>query len=458
MYHKSLFIFRHDLRLSDNTALLEAQRRSRLVVPCFIFDPKQSDADQNPYSNRNALQFMLESLKELQAEVASRGGRLNFLAGDGEEQTVGILRGVEALFINSDYTDFGRKRDLKLETLCRELGVAFHSYADCLLHAPDEIKKRDGKPYTIFTPFFKRACQEHVQKPDLSRFSNFCSEELGQPLESISERLLRKPNQSLASVGGRTEAQSLLASLPGCEEYDALRDFPAKNGTSRLSPHLRFGTCSIREAYHAIKGKSGAGHSLIRQLYWRDFFTQIAFHFRYVFGSAFKVRFNKVPWENNLELFEAWCRGQTGFPLVDAGMRELNETGGMHNRVRMLTASFLTKDLHIDWRWGEEYFARKLVDYDPCLNNGNWQWAASTGCDAQPYFRVFNPWLQQAKFDPEGRYIKRWLPELDTLDPPTLHKLEERPDCRPAGYPAPVMEHAMAKKWALKAFEACESR
>jgi deoxyribodipyrimidine photo-lyase len=252
--------------------------------------------------------------------------------------------------------------------------------------------------------------------------------------------------------GGHEEAISLLRKIKTLENYHEIRNIPAINGTSKLSAHNKFGTLSIREVYSAIVHYFGQEHTLIKELYWRDFFTHIQFHFPHVLGHAFQKKFEHVKWSQNEKHFLSWCEGKTGFPIVDAGMRELNATGYMHNRVRMITACFLVKDLHIDWRWGEKYFAQKLVDYDPAVNNGNWQWAASTGCDAQPYFRIFNPWLQQKKFDPQCLYIKRWIPELVTVDVKTIHSLEKNRETIITNYPSPMINHDKERKITIQLY------
>nr|WP_281411951.1 deoxyribodipyrimidine photo-lyase [Motiliproteus sediminis] len=250
--------------------------------------------------------------------------------------------------------------------------------------------------------------------------------------------------------GGRSEALSLLDAIDTLSGYAERRDLPAERGTSRLSAHLKFGTCSVREVYYRVLHCWGEDHPLLRQLHWRDFFTQIAWHYPQVFGQPFDRRLTAMRWPNEKAKFEAWCQGRTGFPIVDAGMRELNHSGYMHNRLRMIVASFLVKDLHVDWRWGERYFAQRLIDYDPCVNNGSWQWAASTGCDAQPWFRIFNPWRQQQRFDPEGEYIRSWVPELAGLGAKALLQLE----CggAPAGYPEPIVDHKSAALWSKESY------
>ncbi len=305
--------------------------------------------------------------------------------------------------------------------------MALHIHADALLHEPDACLKPNGQPYSVYTPFFNRASSLQVAAPSDNRYRNYYQHPLRESSHNTLNELLKIKNPQLAVNGGRKQALKLLAQIPQFRHYDTDRNFPAKNATTHLSAHHKFGTISIRESYAAIKAAFNQHHTLIRELYWRDFFTHVAFHFPNVFGHSFHAEYDAIPWQGSNEHFELWCEGRTGFPIVDAGMRELNETGYMHNRVRMITASFLTKDLHIDWRLGEKYFAQKLVDYDPAVNNGNWQWSASTGCDAQPYFRIFNPWLQQEKFDPECVYIKRFVPELAGVPTKNLHQLAEKP-------------------------------
>jgi len=239
--------------------------------------------------------------------------------------------------------------------------------------------------------------------------------------------------------------------LSECQDYQQQRDYPALSAGSGLSAYLKFGCCSVREAYYAVIETLGSEHPLLRQLYWRDFFTHIGFHFPHVFGHAFHRKYDALAWQNNQDDFLRWTEGRTGFPIVDAGLRELNQTGGMHNRVRMIAASFLVKDLHISWRWGERYFAQHLIDYDPCVNNGNWQWAASTGCDAQPYFRIFNPWLQQKKFDVDCLYIKRWLPELRPFSATMIHQWHKKQVT--CDYPAPMLDHALRSRQAKALFQ-----
>jgi deoxyribodipyrimidine photo-lyase len=408
-YALSLFIFRRDLRLEDNTGLNAALKHSQRVLPCFIFDPRQ--IQPHPYQSLPGLAFMRQSLSDLQAQCCAAGGKLAFFHDEPCRviRTLSAKMKIGAVFINRDYTPFSRRRDEEMTKVCRELGIDLHAFPDALLNEPENLLKSNGMPYQVFTAFYRRARLVPVDPPVPLAGSNFFALEDNGFAETgaFADTPVRH-----AATGGRREVLTLLDRLDRLADYERTRDYPALDATSRLSAYLKFGCCSVREAYQGILWQLGNDHPLLRQLYWRDFFTHIAYHFPHVFGQPFLKKFDNLEWENRPDRFAAWCEGRTGFPIVDAGMRELNETGFMHNRVRMIAASFLVKDLHIDWRWGERYFAQRLADYDPCVNNGNWQWAASTGCDAQPYFRIFNPWTQQRKFAADGGYLYRWLPEL----------------------------------------------
>lgn len=452
-YQLSLHIFRRDLRLQDNTALIEALRSSEQVIPCFIFDPRQ--IEMNDYKSLHAIQFMAASLAELQEALQKKQGKLYFFYGQAEQVVANLIKknNIQAVFINRDYTPFSKKRDEKIRSLCSKHNIAFHCFGDALLQEPEQILKPDGKPYTVFTYAYKKSIQLPVISPRNNHHENYYTRPLDNEDLSTLKKLMQKNNPNLLVKGGRREAMALLKRIPAFTKYDDERNFPALHKTTYLSAHLKFGTLSIRECYDAILRAHGMRHTLMREIYWRDFFTHIAFYFPHVFGSAFHEKYNTIRWSSNEKLFRAWREGQTGFPIVDAGMRELNTTGYMHNRVRMITASFLTKDLHIDWRWGEQYFAQQLVDYDPAVNNGNWQWAASTGCDAQPYFRIFNPWLQQKKFDPDCLYIKQWIPELAHLPIDVIHKLHTQPQNLMTNYPMPVIDHEKESRLAKSMYK-----
>ncbi len=442
-YSTSFFIFRRDLRLQDNTGLNLALKQSDHVLCGFIFDPKQ--INDHPYQSKPGLQFMLESLKDLQQQMTNINAELGLYHDTPENVLKQLIKehGIQAVFINRDYTPYSRQRDYQLEFNCNQLGLKLHGVADALLTEPEQALKQDQTAYKVFTAFYNNASRFPVPLPEVLSKQNVLP-----PKSSINLADLNFPKSTCETatiMGGRQQALSILENIDAQADYPHTRDFPKLNSTSKLSAHLKFGTCSVREAYYAIVEALGSEHPLLRQLYWRDFFTHIAYHFPKVFGHAFIDKFDHLPWQNNIEHFKAWAEGRTGFPIVDAGMRELNQTGFMHNRVRMIVASFLVKDLHISWRWGERYFAQHLVDYDPCVNNGNWQWAASTGCDAQPYFRIFNPWLQQQKFDADCEYIYHWVPELKGYPPKTIHQWDKKHQAGP--YPAPMIDHALESQW-----------
>lgn len=454
-YPLALHIFRRDLRLHDNTALLEALKLSEFVIPCFIFDKRQIEV--NDYKSDNCIQFMVRSLQELNSELNKRNSKLYLFYGIAEEIIAKLLTklNIKAIFINRDYTPFSRKRDEKIAKISRDCNIDLHSYADVLLHEPEEIVKLDNHPYTKFTPFLKKALHLPVQAPKNNPYQNYYHNPIPLEDKDTIENLLQKTNTNIFVKGGRVEALSLLKKVKNLDDYQERRNIPSLHGTTQLSAHNKFGTLSIREFYAVIVKNFGRGHALINELIWRDFFTHIVFHYPHVFGEAFHTKYKNIHWSQNESHFRAWCEGQTGFPIVDAGMRELNTTGYMHNRVRMIVASFLTKDLHIDWRLGEKYFAQKLVDYDPAVNNGNWQWASSTGCDAQPYFRIFNPWLQQQKFDPDCIYIKRWISELALLPAKSIHEMWKMKNKLTSNYPHPIVDHTTESQKAKIIYKKC---
>jgi deoxyribodipyrimidine photo-lyase len=446
----SLFIFRRDLRLADNSGLIKALRESGEVVPAFIFDPRQTG--RHPYRSENALQFMITSLAELDRELRAKGSHLYLFEGPAEKVVSALLRseGLDAVYVNRDYTPFSRFRDEAVAAACRERNAAFVSVGDALLHEPEAISKASGGPYTVFTPFFKAARSIDARPPQDNAFRNYRRVKIASEAKTgVYDRVLTSRNGRLFRQGGRTEALRLLKTLDRFRDYEKRHDLPAIDGTTGLSPHNKFGTISIRELFGWVTKSLGPGHPILRQLYWRDFFTHVAFHFDRVFGQPFNATFEKIAWRDDPGRLRRWQEGTTGFPIVDAGMRQLAATGFMPNRVRMICASFLVKDLHIDWREGERHFATRLEDYDPCVNNGNWQWVASTGCDAAPYFRIFNPWLQQKRYDPDAAYIKRWVPELAQAGPDLLHRLDRFEGRRPGGYPGPIVDHAAESVRAL---------
>jgi deoxyribodipyrimidine photo-lyase len=437
--------FRCDLRLSDNTALEAAAREADGVVPIFIFDPKILRA---PEVSANQVGFMIECLHSLEKNIEAAGGKLIFRQGEILEEMKAVLResGAQALYFNRDYEPYARERDGAVEKLARSLDVEVRSFADNVVHEPGEILKGDGKPYEVFTPFSK--AWRALSKPPVLRAVKFSRpagwrEPRGLALPS-AEQLGFKVEISLPPAGEKAARERLKEFVAGdVGDYQQTRDFPARRGTSRLSPHLRLGTLSPRTVLAATEAAAkehpGAGKSaeiFVNELIWREFYKQILWHFPHVATGSFRPQYDKLKWENDEKKFAAWREGRTGYPLVDAGMRQLNTSGWMHNRVRMVTAMFLTKDLLISWQWGERYFMQKLLDADLAANNGGWQWSAGTGTDAQPWFRIFNPTTQAEKFDPEGRYVREYVEEIDTLK-----------------YPAPIVSHAEQRVKALALFK-----
>jgi deoxyribodipyrimidine photo-lyase len=451
-YNRSLHIFRRDLRIEDNTALNAALVSSKEVIPCFIFNDAQ--VAPHPYRSVNGLAFMIESLRELSSDISKAGGELLVLHGTHHDVVARLIKelSIDAVFFNKDYTPFSRKRDKAIEDACKAAGVACEQFSDALLVEPSQFGKDDGRPYTVYTPFFKKAAKLEVSKPVRRSTGTLAGKGYRGKTVSLDDFWPKDASPQRISIGGRSLALTILERIKDFKNYEEERNLPAVRGTTLLAPHNKFGTVSIREAYHTVAKALGPGHTLIRELYWRDFFTHIAWHFPHVFGHAFHKEYDQIEWNDDRNLFKAWCEGRTGFPIVDAGMRELVATGFMHNRVRMIVASFLVKDLHISWQKGEQFFARYLTDYDPAVNNGSWQWAASTGCDAQPYFRIFNPWLQQKRFDPECVYIKRWVPELKQLKSGYIHTMYEDDMMRSVDYPHPIVEHSIQKIHAEEMF------
>jgi deoxyribodipyrimidine photo-lyase len=438
--------FRCDLRLKDNTALHAAAAATNAVIPLFIFDPKILKSDD---VSANQVGFMLECLGSLEKDLAVVGGRLIFRQGPVHEQMREVLResGAHALYYNRDYEPYARERDAAVEKLAQSLGVEVHSFKDNVIHEHDEVLKADGDPYGVFTPYSR--VWRTREKPVVLPAVKFAPPRgLAYPPSSGLPSLKKLGfaiDIKLPEAGERAALDRLKKfTNKDLFHYADQRDIPTLGATSHLSPDLRLGTISPRTvlsaAERAGKAQPKAKSSIdtfTGELIWRDFYKQILWHHPQVAKGCFRPKYDKLKWENNERLFQAWCDGRTGYPLVDAGMRQMNETGWMHNRVRMVTAAFLTKDLHVSWQWGEKVFMQKLLDADLAANNGGWQWSAGTGTDAQPWFRIFNPLSQAKKFDPEGRYIHRYVKEIDTR-----------------AYPAPIVDHARQRIKTLALFRA----
>jgi len=428
MTKKILFWFRRDLRLEDNAGLFEALKTGLPVIPLFIFDTTILSKLENKSDRR--VNFIFQALQEIDRKLKPLGTRLCIKQGipSAVLQSLTDKGDVSAVYANRDYEPYARKRDEELSKLLSARNVDFHTVKDQVIFEPAEILKSDRTPYTVYTPYSK-AWRKSFQE---SMVASFPSESLN----NFSSDIPQSDVHELADTGFQpsglvfTPPVIPLTLLP---HYHTTRNIPAMEGTSGLSVHLRFGTISIRRL---VQVAFETNDTWLGELIWREFFMMILFHFPYVAERSFKPAYDFIPWRNNEEEFSRWCHGQTGYPIVDAGMRELLATGRMHNRVRMITASFLTKHLLIDWRWGEAWFAKHLLDFDLSANNGNWQWAAGCGCDAAPYFRIFNPYEQTKKFDIRLQYVGKWIPELDTPN-----------------YPNPIVEHKVARERALAIYK-----
>lgn len=440
-YAKTAFIFRRDLRLEDNLGLLAALEASEEVVPCFIFDPRQIDPKKNEYFSAPAFHFLLNSLAELDVALKARGSQLYVYEGQPEEVITSLITkdGVDAVFVNKDYTPFARKRDGAMAEAAEKHFVFFARFDDIALSHLEDIRTGQDKKYTVFTPFMKKAMEQVVAAPRKNNFSNYFCGATTTPTIPLSRFTIDIGDRELILQGGRSEALGILRDPHFLPDYKVKRNFPALHHTSRLSAHHKFGTISIRESYEVAKAAGGIHSHFISELYWRDFYYYIAYHFPSVFKQSFLPWAQHIEWINNQEHFLAWQAGTTGVPMVDAGMRELRRTGWIHNRSRMIVASYLTKNLLIDWRWGEQYFAQNLIDYDPAQNNGGWQWSASTGADPRP-LRIFNPYTQATNYDPEAAYIKQWVPELTNVPDSILTDGTTQDFSTFADYPAPLVD------------------
>ena len=403
----TIFWFRRDLRLDDNVGFFNALQEENPVLPIFIFDETILEKLQKDDAR---VTFIFEELQkmrnELQENHNSSIGIYHGKPKDIFEQLITDFE-VQKVFTNRDYEPYATKRDGEIEKLLSKNDIEFKTFKDQVIFEKDEVVKKDGDPYVVYTPYM-RTWKDNFKEDDLKIYYT------NQYLNNLVEHT-RLPNVTLAEIGFKKSSQEIApykVTPSLIQAYEDTRNFPAIDGTSRLGPHLRFGTVSIRKMVK--KAIAEKNEIFWQELIWREFFMQILWHFPETKDKAFKSKYDKIEWRNNEKEFEAWCQGKTGYPLVDAGMRELNETGFMHNRVRMLAGSFLCKHLLIDWRWGEAYFAEKLHDYEMASNVGNWQWVAGSGVDAAPYFRIFNPTTQIDKFDKEKKYIKKYVPEFET--------------------------------------------
>ena len=426
--HLTFFWFRRDLRLHDNAGLYHALRSGLPVQPVFIFDRNILDALEDRSDRR--VVFIHQQLERLQKELKQLGATL--LVGFGRPADCwkrwSEEYSIRSVFTNHDYEPYATRRDSELRQFFDERGISFHTFKDQVIFEKSEVMKDDGSPYTVFTPYMKK--WRSLIRPFFLK---------SYPTERYTANFLQRDPLQLPSLKemGFHEVECAFpestVSTDLLRDYTDKRDIPGIRGTSRLSVHLRFGTISIRDL---VREAWSVSEKWVNELIWREFYQMILWHFPHVTERSFKAQYDLLEWKNDEELFRAWCEGRTGYPIVDAGMRELNATGFMHNRVRMITASFLTKFLLIDWRWGEAYFAAKLLDFELASNNGGWQWSAGTGVDAAPYFRIFNMDEQTRKFDPDFSYIRRWVPEFQELT-----------------YPRPIVDYKMARQRCLEFYK-----
>lgn len=418
----NIFWFRRDLRIDDNIGFINALNAEFKVLPIFIFDTNILE-QLNPSDAR--VTFIHECLQKINLKLASFQSSIQCFIGNPIEIWKKLIQtyNIQNVYTNKDYEPYGLNRDREVYKLLKDQNISFHRFKDHVIFEEKEITKADGNPYTIYTPYknawLKKLASTIIitQKPNLNKLVQQTSN-----IPTLKEIGFIQSDIKIKEF----EPKNILG-------YQSNRDFPAKNHTSFLGPHLRFGTISIRQLVLQYKSLDDI---FINELIWREFFIQILYHFPKAVTQSFKPKYDNIQWLNDLKDFENWCNGTTGYPIVDAGMKELNQTGYMHNRVRMICASFLCKHLLIDWRWGEAYFAQKLLDYELASNNGNWQWAAGTGCDAAPYFRVFNPTIQAQKFDKENLYIQKWIPHYNQ-----------------PSYPKPIIEHSFARERAINTYK-----
>jgi len=425
----SIFWFRRDLRLHDNAAIYHALKSGNNVLPVFIFDENILNDLKDKKDQR--VSFIHQELQIIQSQLKNLGSSLKVFYDTPENAFNAITKAeeIECVYTNHDYEPYAQNRDLKIKTLLETHGIGFKTFKDQVIFEKNEVVKDDGLWYSVFSPYARKWKQiltpQHLKPfPTEKYFENFIKTE-PLPIPTLTEMGFEPTEKEVPTKQLAVEIVN---------DYHNTRDIPSKRGTTRISVHLRFGTVSIRQlAKEGLK----RNEKWLNELIWRDFYMMIMHHNPRVVNEAFKPKYDQIPWRRDQKQFELWCKGKTGYPIVDAGMRELNKTGFMHNRVRMVVASFLTKHLLIDWRWGEAYFAEKLLDFELSSNNGGWQWAASSGCDAAPYFRVFNPELQTKKFDPELKYIKKWVPEFQELS----YQQNQ------------IIEHKFARERVLKTFK-----
>ena len=424
----SIFWFRRDLRLHDNVALFNALKSGEKVLPIFIFDT--SILDKLP-KNDARVSFIIKELRSMNEHLKSFDASIDILHGKPIEVFESLIKKyqIASVFTNQDYEPYAIRRDQEILELLKSENINFNSFKDQVIFEKNEITKKDGNPYVVYTPYSKKWIEAYEQ----INHTHYTSEDLLSQLYTNS-KAKELTLEELGFVETNTPIKNYIFNSRIINEYEETRNFPALDNTSKLGPHLRFGTVSVRQM--VSRAEEQENKTFLKELIWREFFMQILWHFPHTHKDSFKPKYDRIIWRNNEDDFKRWCNGTTGYPMVDAGMRQLNNTGFMHNRVRMLVGSFLCKHLLIDWRWGEAYFAEKLHDYEMSSNVGNWQWVAGTGVDASPYFRIFNPTSQIKKFDKDFSYIKKWVSDFQELT-----------------YPSPMVDHKFARERCLKTYK-----
>lgn len=460
-YKLGIFIFRRDFRLDYNNGFIECLNQCENILPIFIFTPTQT-SNQNVYKSDKSIQFMIESLDDLNNQTSKYNGEIYFLYGDIIKILSDIIRKhkIETIFVNKDYTPYSKTRDKSIENLCIKNNIIFNSFHDVCLFPPGTITNESNNTYLKFTPFYNKCMSkfENIERKNKLKFHKdwFFRDFKSTFIFSLKDAYIKltKPSEKTSVYGGRTKGLDIINNLKNFKTYSKDRDKLIYE-TTNLSAYLKFGCVSCVEVLNKLMSISNKSNDLIRQLIWRDFYIHILNAYpRVLQGKSLKENYDNIKWENNKTLFNHWKNGNTGFPIVDACMRQLNETGFMHNRGRMIVASFLIKNLLIDWRWGEKYFAQNLIDYDPAANNGNWQWVSGSGADSQPYFRIFNPSTQSEKFDKECKYIKKWCPELENVENKHIHNWEKYySQYSHIKYSKPIIDYKESREKAIKMYK-----
>lgn len=456
-YNNGLFIFRRDLRIIDNNGLNMANDICKNIYPIFIFTPEQV-TKLNHYKSDNSVQFMIESLFELSRDIKLRGGILYTFFGENNKIISECVDNfnIDVVIFNLDYTPYAIQRDKSIIELCNKLNIKCVFEHDYYLHIPGSILNETGGPYQKFTPYYNKALTRKIQHPSIFkklRFNNKLHTQIQHTI-SLPSAITKftKINNNILVFGGRHNGLIVLKNAIKSQKHYSSTHNNLSQSTTNLSAYIKFGCVSIREVFTEFK--SHKYNDLIRQLIWRDFYANILFSFPYVLGHSLKPNYDKIKWNHNTKYLNAWKNGITGFPIVDAGIRELNITGYMHNRARLIVASVLVKTLLIDWREGEQYFATKLTDYDVASNNGNWEWIMGGGADSQPYFRVFNPWLQSKEYDSDALYIKKWIPELTDVPASSIHKwYSDYGLFKQINYPAPIVDYNEQKNKVIQMYK-----